>query len=241
MQCIAAIACLKHAIQKLWNIQIYMRHTVGWNKHFLSANLLLRFLLCDKGNAIFISGLYVSGTLSNYKRWPRLLAIKAHIAAGNNCEDCFSKGCHIESNRCTWLEKRFCWKQNRPQYALFAFFRKSMTHKTPDIRTLFFSHTPVVKYKLLVVLLQLLWSFSHKQAMSETFFHHNSLWERGVQNSLNFHYQPFGQLLQFPVKLGKHDLFGKSSTFCVEQGCATFFVGGPYNQLQTSSWATRKI
>ena len=25
------------------------------------------------------------------------------------------------------------------------------------------------------------------------------------------------------------------------QGCATFFVGGPYNQLQTSSWATRKI
>jgi len=27
----------------------------------------------------------------------------------------------------------------------------------------------------------------------------------------------------------------------LKQGCATFFVGGPYNQLQTSSWATRKI
>jgi len=27
----------------------------------------------------------------------------------------------------------------------------------------------------------------------------------------------------------------------LEQGCATFFVGGPYNQLQTSTWATRKI
>ena len=121
------------------------------------------------------------------------------------------------------------------------FFRKSMTHKTPHIRTLFFSHTPVVKYKLLVVLRQLLSSFSHKQAMSETFFHHNSLWERGVKNSLNFHYQPFEQLLDFAVKLGKHDLFGKSSAFCVEQGCSTFFVGGPYNQLQTSRWAARKI
>ena len=106
MQCIAAIACLKHAIQKLWNIQIYMRHTVGWNKHFLSANLLLRFLLCDKGNAIFISGLYVSGRLSNYERWHRPSVITVHTAAGNSCEDCFRKGCHIESNRCTWLEKR---------------------------------------------------------------------------------------------------------------------------------------
>jgi len=27
----------------------------------------------------------------------------------------------------------------------------------------------------------------------------------------------------------------------LSQGCATFFVSGPYNQLQTSSWATRKI
>jgi len=27
----------------------------------------------------------------------------------------------------------------------------------------------------------------------------------------------------------------------LNQGCATFFVGGPYNQLQTSSWATRNI
>jgi len=27
----------------------------------------------------------------------------------------------------------------------------------------------------------------------------------------------------------------------VEQGCATVFVGGPYNQLQTSRWATRTI
>jgi len=25
------------------------------------------------------------------------------------------------------------------------------------------------------------------------------------------------------------------------KGCATFFVGGPYNKLQTCSWATRKI
>jgi len=29
-------------------------------------------------------------------------------------------------------------------------------------------------------------------------------------------------------------------TFCLKQGCASF-VRGPYNQLQTSSWATRKI
>jgi len=27
----------------------------------------------------------------------------------------------------------------------------------------------------------------------------------------------------------------------LHQGCATFFVIGPYNQLQASSWATRKI
>jgi len=27
----------------------------------------------------------------------------------------------------------------------------------------------------------------------------------------------------------------------LRQGCATFFVGGAYNQLQTSSWATRKF
>ena len=107
---ICSVLPLLHAwstlYKELWNIQIYMRHAVGWNKHFLSANLLLRFLLCDKGNAIFISGLYVSGRLSNYKRWSRPLAIKAHIAAGNSCGDCFSKGCHIERNRCTWSEKR---------------------------------------------------------------------------------------------------------------------------------------
>ena len=32
-----------------------------------------------------------------------------------------------------------------------------------------------------------------------------------------------------------------TANMTVEQGCATFFVGGPDNQLQTSRWATRKI
>ena len=37
-------------------------------------------------------------------------------------------------------------------------------------------------------------------------------------------------------------LFGSPlKAYCLHQGCATFFVGGPYNQLQTSRWATRKI
>jgi len=107
---ICSVLPLLHAwstlYKELWNIQIDMRRTVGCNKHFLSANLLLRFLLCDKGNAIFISGLYVSGRLSNYERWHRPSVITVHTAAGNSCEDCFRKGCHIESNRCTWLEKR---------------------------------------------------------------------------------------------------------------------------------------
>jgi len=86
-----------------------------------------------------------------------------------------------------------------------------MAHKTPDIQTQFFSHTPLVKHKLLVVLLQLLPSFSHKQAMSETFFHHNSF----SQNSLN--YRPFENFQQFAVRLGKHDLLGKCSAFSIEQ------------------------
>jgi len=33
----------------------------------------------------------------------------------------------------------------------------------------------------------------------------------------------------------------QANLFYLAQGCAIFFVGGPYNQLQTSSWATRKI
>ena len=57
MQCIVAIACLKHAMERIVKCtNIIETHTVGWNKHFFSANLLLRFLVY-KGSSIFISGL----------------------------------------------------------------------------------------------------------------------------------------------------------------------------------------
>jgi len=58
MQCIVAIACLKHAMERIVKYtNIIEAHTVGWNKHFFSANLLFRFLAYDKGSSIFISGL----------------------------------------------------------------------------------------------------------------------------------------------------------------------------------------
>jgi len=36
-------------------------------------------------------------------------------------------------------------------------------------------------------------------------------------------------------------LLSKDQENTSAQGCATFFVSGPYDQLQTSSWVTRKI
>jgi len=56
MQCIFAIAFLERAVEIIVKYtNLIETHTVGWNKRFFSANLMLRFLLCDKDNAIFIS------------------------------------------------------------------------------------------------------------------------------------------------------------------------------------------
>jgi len=56
MQCIFAVAFLKHAIEIIVKYtNIIETHTVGWNKRFFSANLMLRFLLCDKDNAILLA------------------------------------------------------------------------------------------------------------------------------------------------------------------------------------------
>ena len=58
MQCIFAIAFLKHAMEiNVKYTNLIETHTVGWNKRIFSANLMVRFLICDKDNAIFISGL----------------------------------------------------------------------------------------------------------------------------------------------------------------------------------------
>jgi len=56
MQCIFATAFLKHAMEIIVKYtNLIETHTIGWNKHFFPANLMLRFLLCDKDNVIFIS------------------------------------------------------------------------------------------------------------------------------------------------------------------------------------------
>jgi len=57
MQCTVATARLKHAMETMKYTNLIETHTVGWNKHFFSANLQLRFLLCDKINVIFTSEL----------------------------------------------------------------------------------------------------------------------------------------------------------------------------------------
>jgi len=61
-----------------------------------------------------------------------------------------------------------------------------------------------------------------------------------VQDDVQAYWTPLQQL-RFWIHLMTVSMLNTALVQYLKQGCTTFFVGGPYNQLQTSSWATRKI